>query len=409
MTGVSQPTLAPSGRTDAQVIAVVSAAHFVSHYYILMLPPLFVFIRSDFGVSYTELGYALTAFNIVSATLQTPAGFLVDKVGARRVLIAGLCISAGAFAVAGLAGSFWVFVAMFALAGLGNTAYHPADYALLSQQVKSEHATQAYSIHTFAGMLGASVAPATLLFLHYVMGWRGAFVGSAALGLAVAGVLAVLGDDAREQSHRHPTGKRTSAPDSPVGWRLLLSPVILLNFAFFTLLSFINAGLQNYAVVALQALFGTPPAIGNTALTFYLLLAAVGVLIGGWFIGRYAHHALTAMVAIAVAGACAAVIALIDLGAVGLVAMMALAGLASGWVMPSRDMLVRDVTPPGSFGTVFGFITTGFNLAGVVSPIIFGLVMDHANPRAVFLLSAGGCLLAIATVITTGKRAAHSS
>src|SRR6185437_1992800 len=106
-----------SRASDARLIGVVSAAHFVSHYYTLLLAPLFVFVRADYGVSYTELGLALTAFNVVSAALQTPAGFLVDRLGPRIPLICGLLIGAGAFAVAGLVDSFWVLVAMFGAAG----------------------------------------------------------------------------------------------------------------------------------------------------------------------------------------------------------------------------------------------------------------------------------------------------
>jgi hypothetical protein len=117
---------------EMRVVAPVCAAHFLSHYYMIMLAPLFAFVRADYGVSYTDLALALTAFNVVSAVLQTPAGFLVDRIGARVVLIAGVALGAAAFAVAGIVHSFVVFIAMYAVAGLGNTAYHPADYSLLS-------------------------------------------------------------------------------------------------------------------------------------------------------------------------------------------------------------------------------------------------------------------------------------
>src|SRR6476620_5896720 len=108
----------PAAATDTPLIAAVSAAHFVSHFYILLLPPLFPFVRAEYGVSYTELGLALAAFNVVSAGLQTSAGFLTDRIGAPAVLVAGLLLSAGAFALAGLVPSFWFLVAMFAVAGL---------------------------------------------------------------------------------------------------------------------------------------------------------------------------------------------------------------------------------------------------------------------------------------------------
>src|SRR5262245_41977198 len=134
---------------DAKVIGLVGAAHFASHYYMLVLPPLIPFMRADYGLSYTEIGLAITVFNTVSASLQTPAGFLADRIGAHRVLVAGLTLSATAFALVGLVPSYWLIVALYALAGLGNTVYHPADYAILSQHVSPDRVSQAFSIHTF--------------------------------------------------------------------------------------------------------------------------------------------------------------------------------------------------------------------------------------------------------------------
>ena len=194
---MSQATgLLNAGRAPhARIVGVVSAAHFVSHYYIILLAPLLPFVRADYGVSYTEIGLALSAFNVVSATLQTPAGFLVDRLGARILLICGLVIGAGAFMIAGLVHSFWVLVAMFALAGVGNTVYHPADYAILSHRVPAERIGQAFSIHTFAGMLGSAVAPASLLMMHSLWGWRGAFIGAGVLGLVVAAILLAMRDE----------------------------------------------------------------------------------------------------------------------------------------------------------------------------------------------------------------------
>src|ERR1043166_4552243 len=124
--------------SPTRVVGAVSAAHFVSHYYILLLAPLLPFVRTDLGISYTEIGVALAVFNTVSALLQAPAGFLVDRLGARLPLICALFLSACSFLVVGLTDSYWILVAMFAVAGIGNAVYHPADYALLSQHVPPE-------------------------------------------------------------------------------------------------------------------------------------------------------------------------------------------------------------------------------------------------------------------------------
>src|SRR5215831_18310555 len=152
--------------SETKLVGGVCFAHLVSHYYMLMLAPMFLFIKADYDVSYTELSLALTVFNVVSAVLQTPVGFLVDRIGARVTLIGGLLIGSGAVAVAGLADSFWLFLAMYAVMGLANTVYHPSDYTLLSERVAPRRLTQVFSFHTCAGMIGSAIAPVSLLFMQ---------------------------------------------------------------------------------------------------------------------------------------------------------------------------------------------------------------------------------------------------
>ena len=400
MSQATELGLRASHGSDARIIALVSAAHFVSHYYILLLPPLFAFVRADYGVSYTELGLALAAFNIVSAALQTPAGFLVDRFGPRLLLIAGLLVGSAAVAMAGIVDSFWMLVAMFAVAGLGNTVYHPADYAMLSHHVAGERIGQAFSLHTFSGMLGSAVAPASLLIMQSLWGWRGAFIGASLLGFGLAAIMALPSNGAPPiRPNKHPEAKSAEP-----GWRLLRSAPILSNLAFFVLMALISGGLQNYSVVALGALHGTPAVTANAALSVYLLLTAIGVLVGGWVVNRTVHLGLVATAGLIIVALLAVAIASIDLGAAALLLAMSVGGLCFGVTMPSRDMIVRAVTPPGSFGKVFGFVTTGFNIGGIVSPLIFGAVLDYGSPRLVFLLVAAFALLAILTVAVRPPR-----
>jgi MFS family permease len=403
---MSQATelLGASRTPHLRIVGVISAAHFVSHYYILLLAPLLPFVRAEYGVSYTEIGLALAAFNVVSTVLQTPVGFLVDWLGARVLLILGLMIGASAFVIVGLVDSFWVMVAMFALAGVGNTVYHPADYALLSHHVPPDRIGQAFSVHTFSGMLGSAVAPASLLMMQSVWGWRGAFIGAGILGFAVAAILLAVRENAAVVVPAAPP--RADADKSAVGWRLLLSAPILLNLVFFILLAIISGGIYNYSVVALGALYGTPVTVANIALSGNLLLSAIGVLIGGLLVARTTRHALVATLGLAVLGLSMALIGNVDLGSLLLIVAMSVGGFFSGVIMPSRDMIVRDITPAGSFGKVFGFVTTGFNIGGIVSPLIFGAIMDHGSPRLVFLVVAAFSLIAIVTVATRPRRAA---
>ena len=395
--------IAQRGFGEWRIIAPVCAAHFVSHYYMIMLAPLFVFVRADYSVSYTELAFALTAFNVVSATLQTPAGFLVDRVGARIVLCAGVALGAAAFAVAGLVDSFAVFIAMYAVAGLGNTAYHPADYSLLSRHSAPARVGQNFSLHTFSGILGAAVAPATLLAMQSRVGWRGAYVGAAILGFAVLALLIAQrptpADRLAEKRRRPPvTDSAEAASANDAGWRLVLSPPMLLNLGFFILISLMG-GLNNFLVVALGALYGTPDTLANVALTGLLLMNAVGVLVGGVLASRTTSHATVAALGLAFAGTVTALVGLIGFSSYALVAMTSLSGLFVGIASPSRDMLVRAVTPPGAFGRVFGFVSSGLNIGSMFAPMIYGLMLDHGEPRAVFMFSAACSILCIGTVI----------
>jgi MFS family permease len=401
MTQITVPGRA-ARNNDARIIPLVCAAHFVSHFYILVLPPLFPFIREFYNVSYTQLGLALTVFNITTGLCQTPAGFLVDRVGPRSVLIAGLVLGAVCLAVVGAVPSFWLLVAMFALFGVANAVYHPADYAILSQLVSSARTSQAFSVHIFAGFLGTAVTPFSMLILQQWLGWQGAFLAASVMGLAVAITLASQPAALFEPPPRPP---RPSGQDGEkAGWSLLLSTPILLNLLFFVMITFATTGVQNYSVVALGEAYGTPLTLANSALTVNLMLSAFGVLVGGLLAARVTQHAWVAAFSFVGLAITTFAIGAADFGVVFLFAMMSVNGFVNGLMQPSRDMIVRAVTPEGQFGKVFGFVTTGFNIGGVVAPLMFGYVMDSGRPQWVFFIVCGMSLLAIVTIVPSFLR-----
>jgi predicted MFS family arabinose efflux permease len=247
------------------------------------------------------------------------------------------------------------------------------------------------------------------LFLQSMVGWRGAFLGAAVLGLVAALVVAVSGEPPELEpapGNAKARGARQTGSVA-VGWRLLVAPAILLNLAFFIMLAMSSGALYNFLVPALGALYGTPVTIGNAALTGLLLLSPVGVLVGGWLAGRTAHHGLVATCGLIVTAAVSTLVGLFDFAAAALVMLMSIAGFFSGLTMPSRDMIVRAVTPPGAYGRVFGFVSTGFNIGGIVSPLIFGQLLDQGYPRAIFFCVAFCALISITTVaISTSRKTA---
>src|SRR5437764_14784058 len=182
-------------RTDASLRTLfgISAAHWVSHFHILTLPMLFPFLKAQLGVGYIELGFALTVFAVVSGLTQAPLGYIVDHIGARKILLLGLCLGGLALVMLGLHVSYPWLIASAVLLGIANSVYHPADYAILSEHMDEARMGRAFSIHTFAGFLGGAVAPAIMAALVAAIGGLGALIVAGAVGPAVALLLGVLG------------------------------------------------------------------------------------------------------------------------------------------------------------------------------------------------------------------------
>lgn len=390
---------------EARVIALIAVAHFVSHVHIMLLPPLFGQVREAFGVSYIQVGLALTAFNVASALLQTPAGFLVDRIGPRVMLTGGLLLGAVAIAAAALLPGYWFFVISYGFLGVANTVYHPADYTILSATVDHKRIGKAFSIHTFAGYLGSGVTPALVLGCAAIWGWRGGFLFAAGLSFATGLLVIVAGSILPPVVHKpgQQPAKGPSSDGAKVGLDLLLSAPILRNLLFFFCLAMANGGIQTFTVVGMGAIHGTPFSVANVALSGFLLCSAGGVLLGGIVADRTPHHERVAAVGFACTSTMAVLMAWVSMPAAVLIGVMSLGGLLNGMIQPSRDMMVRAVTPPGSFGKVFGFVSTGFNLGGMVAPLLYGWLMDQGEPRAIFMIVTGFILLALVTAITRAK------
>ena len=394
-------------RGSARAVAVVSSAHFTSHFYLLLLPPLFPLLRDVYGVGYTELGFALSVFSIVTGCTQVPVGFAVDRFGARRILAAGLLLEGIAFVLIGLAPLYGALVALMALAGLANAVYHPADYSLLNASVNPRRMGRAFSFHTAAGMLGNAVAPVTMVFLMTFMDWRAALTLCGGVGIAV-GLMVIFNGRVLKERPGAGAGAGAAAAGAPgagaTGIRLLMTAPILLGTLFFFGMSVSGYGIQSFSVSALHILHEAPIAEATTVLTAYLFASPVGVLAGGWVADRIRRrHDAFAATCIVMVALCIGAVAALRPPLAHVAALFVVAGLFSGMVAPSRDMLIRSMTPPSEIAKVFGFVSTGFNLGGVVAPVMFGFLLDRSEPGIVFWTVALVSLATVFTVLTTGK------
>ncbi|MGY8637838.1 MFS transporter [Bradyrhizobium sp. 14AA] len=379
------------GKADSalRTLTGISIAHWVSHFHLLVLPMLFPFLKSQLGVGYVELGFALTVSAVVSGLTQAPTGYLVDHFGARRILLGGLTLGGIALILLGLHLSYASLIACAVLLGLANSVYHPADYAILAEHMDEARMGRAFSIHTFAGYFGGAVAPAIVAALMTVSGGVGALIASGAVGIAVALLLVVMSiPDAG--AHKTKPGAE-NAPKQAV-----ITPALITLTALFMLLSLSVAGINNFGVVALMSGYGASYSIANVALTAFLGASAVGVLAGGFLADHTERHGYVAAACFAANAAIVLLIALVTLPGWALTGAMMAAGFLSGVIAPSRDMLVRNAAPPGAAGRAFGIVSTGFNLGGIVSPLLFGWIMDQSAPHWVFGASV---IFMLATVV----------
>jgi MFS family permease len=289
----------------------------------------------------------------------------------------------------GLHLSYVWLIASAALLGLANSVYHPADYAILSAHMDERRMGRAFSIHTFAGFLGGAVAPPIIAILVATMGGLDALIVSGAIGPLIALLLVALGiPDAsaadRKRGAVHP-------PQQSV-----MSGAILLLTIFFMMLSLSNAGISNFGLVALMNGYGVSFSSANFALTAFLGASAVGVLAGGLLADSTKRHGQLAAACFALNAVIVLLMTVSALPSALITAAMAAAGFLGGVIAPSRDMLVRNAAPAGAAGRAFGIVSTGFNIGGIISPLLFGWIMDQNLPRWVFGVSA---LFMIVTVV----------
>ena len=388
-------------KTDAglRTLTLISVAHWVSHVHMLVLPMLFPFLKAALGVDYLQLGFALTVFAVVSALTQAPTGYLVDHFGARRILLIGMILGGLSLILLALHLTYPVLVASAVLLGLANSVYHPADYAILAAHMDEARMGRAFSIHTFAGYLGTAVTPAIVAGLSIWVGGAGALIVIGAIGIVVALSLLLFGVPEASAKHQTASGEKPTRQS-------IITPALMVLTIFFMLLGLSSAGISNFGLVALINGYGASFSTANVALTAYLGAAAVGVLAGGFLADHTRRHGQVAAVCFGINTAIVLVIALVALPAALLMIAMTVAGFLGGVIAPSRDMLVRNAAPAGAAGRAFGLVSTGFNFSGILSPVLFGWIMDQNLPHWVFGLSALFMVLTVLLTPFTERKAA---
>lgn len=385
-------------RQDARVIGLVGLAHGTSHFYHLILAALIPWLKPAFNLSYTELGLLMTMFFVVSGIGQALSGFVVDRVGARAVLFFGMTMLALSALVLSVADSYAGLAAGALMAGVGNAIFHPADYTLLNQRVSKARLAHGFSVHGVVGNIGWAAAPVFLTSVAAAQGWRAAMLWAAVLPAVVLAILvlnryALRPDPIVRHSHG---GAQGSTLD------FLKLPSVWMCFGFFFLTAVALGGIQAFAAISLESLYGISRELATSSYTAYMLASAVGMLAGGFLGAGVKHHDRT----VALAFTAAALLALVLAAGAGpswmALPLMAMIGFCSGIAGPSRDLMIRAAAPKGATGRVYGVVYSGLDSGLSVGPLLFGLVMDAGQPGWVFAGVALFQALAIVTAVGVG-------
>ncbi len=370
---------------ETRVNFLISTGHFLSHFYALCLPPLFIVWQHEFGISYAELGLAPVLMSVMSASLQTPYGFLVDRYGARPFLIGGTLVMSLSISAMAFASTYWQIAVLATISGAGNAVFHPADYSILAGSIAKERMGRAFSLHSFTGNIGFAAAPPVVAGLMLIMGWRHTLLLLGLLGLPVVGAVIWQSSFLKEQVRRKDKEGRLTLR------QLVFDRTMVLFFMFYLLGAMAGSGVQAWLITVLHQVKGIEIALASTALTAYMIGSAMGVLASGWVIDHSTQRHLAYFVAglTSISALTTLFVGILPVTGLIAIAMMFFSGVALGGSRTPRDVMLKDAAPPGEIGKVFGYVSAALPLGGALVPVPFGFLIDHGHAELVLVLAAG--------------------
>ena len=372
-------------RKDAAVIGLVGVAHCISHFSQLLLPPLFPWLRDAFQVSYTQLGFLLTIFFVVSCVVQTLSGFLVDRYGPRPILFAGLALLGVAALGYAASQSYWMLAGFAVVAGLGNGVFHPVDYTMINRRVAKQRLGHAYSVHGITGSLGWALAPVLLVPLTLAYSWRVALVVAAVLAFVVLAVVWLWRGELRVDKLPEPAAG-SGVPEHSLAF--LKVPAVWMCFAFFFFYAGALSVVQTFAPQAARELHAVPASLVAICLTVYMLCSAGGMVVGGFLAKDPERAERIVGIAFGLAAMVALAIGFTQLPALAVPVLFGAMGFVSGMAGPSRDLLVKASAPDNATGRVYGVVYSGLDIGQALVPLLVGSLMDHGAFSSVWLALA---------------------
>lgn len=394
-------------KRDWAIISLLGLIHSSSHFFQLILPTLFVYLHQDYGYDYVQLGFLVSCFYLVSGLGQASSGFIVDRIGPAPVMYFGL----GAFVVSAslmaLAPNYTFLVIAAIIGGAGNSIFHPVDYTIINHRISAPRLGHAYSVHGFTGYLGWAATPLFITVLGSAYGWRFAVMMAAVL-IAVLLVISIWQRQLWGEAPQH--GENKSVASQSIGQTLtflLKQPALWCAFLFFAFSSAALSAIQNYSIPLLSKVYGLSQVVAGSTLSAYMVAAAIGMIGGGFLVGASKKTERIIFIMLCLAGACMLLLALDVVSSAVAIVLVTLGGVCSGVAAPSRDMLIRSVTPKGATGSVYGLVYSGMDVGAAIAPVVFGHLIDAQFERAPWYGGAIAFVLSAALAMAVAKGAAR--
>ncbi len=403
-TTIESPQSVP-WRQDAQVMGLVGLVHASSHFSHLLLPLMFPAFMKDFGLGYAELGLLMSVFFVVSGVGQALSGFFVDHFGARPVLYASLAMLALACASVTQAQGYGGLMCSAVLFGLGNCTFHPVDFTILNNRVSEQRLGHAFSTHGLTGNLGWAAAPTFMVSISTLSHWRTAYACAALVFVSLLLLCLFQRAHLHTDPQRHPAQGAKPSNGTNTSLSFLRLPVVWWCFGFFVFSTMTLAVVQSFSVSIMQSLVGVSFEAATHTLTAYLICAALGMLAGGFMAATFAKHTQVVVAGSMLSAALLLVIcATTWLGPMGSMLAMAITGFAAGVGGPSRDLMIKQATPKGATGRVYGMVYSGMDVGFAIAPALFGVFMDHGWYAATLVGVSLTLVVSAALAVVVGRQ-----
>lgn len=389
-------------------VGLICAGHFMSHFWQITLPAIFTILAVVFHVNFVQLGLLVTVYSIATAICQIPCGYVVDRHGAKLLLVVGILLNGVAFALCAIAPNYVTLLILMLFAGAGQAVFHPADYSILSALYPQERVGKPFAVHTFSGWVGSAAAPLIIAGLASAFDWQVAVAAAGLSGIVIGIIVALFLNAPEVSTPPEPVREQPEASGRSIRQRLgtlsyIFSQTLLLLFAFFVFSSMTTSGIRSFLPAALESLTKLPISTTNAMLTAFLAAVAVCVLAGGVLADRITHHGRLIAACSLLSGGLLVPIAVVRLPEWLIFVVLIGSGALQGLITPSRDKMVRQAGPEGSAGKSFAFVSVGLSVGGIVAPLVLGALLDGGNASLVFWVLALFCLIAAVAAFLPGE------